>query len=321
MVFGEDRKSNLENKKYRNFKLGKEKVKEKETYDHVGVKMNIFEGDTLRVEEKISKGRKTLNASTGLGIRKNGLNMMTCNRIFWQVVVPTVTFGSEVWLMSERDEENLINFQKYAGRRLQRFPHRAPSSSSFYGLGWLKLTSFIRVKKFMFIFSILKMDDTNIIRKIFELRLMSYCENPQEGQTNEYRSPIYDILNVAVTFGLFNSVCEMVKGESPLVSKRAWSKIIWARAWKLDDADWNAFNYISRDNDLLSLTVGKTRYLAWWYISDIDYTQVRMCGTMAKIICHTSRLKRDDFRLKGRPMSNRTCIMCDMYCIEDIIQS
>ena len=130
MVFGEDRKSSLENRKYRVFELGTEKVKEKETYDHVGVKMSIFEGDTLRVEEKISKGRKTLNASTGLGIRKNGLNMMTCNRIFWQVVVPTVTFGSEVWIVSDKDEENLLKFQKYAGRRLQRFPTEPPARAA-----------------------------------------------------------------------------------------------------------------------------------------------------------------------------------------------
>ena len=163
------------------------------------------------------------------------------------------------------------------------------------------------------------MDHTNVIRKIFELRLLSYCENPQKGRTNEYRSPIYDILNVADLFALFNIIQELVNGKSPLVSKRAWSKIIWERAWKLDDADWNAYNYISKDNDLLALTVGKTWYLTWWYISDIDYTLVRMCETMAKMICHTSRLKKDDFRLKGLSMSNRTCIMCDMYSIEDII--
>ena len=319
MVFGEDRKSSLENRKYRVFKLGTEKVKEKETYDHVGVKMSIFEGDTLRVEEKISKGRKTLNASTGLGIRKNGLNMMTCNRIFWQVVVPTVTFGSEVWIVSDKDEENLLKFQKYAGRRLQRFPHRAPSSSSFYGLGWLKLLTFIMIKKLIFIRSILKMDHSNVIRKIFELRLFSFCENSQKGRINEFRSPVYDILHVAVRFGLFNTIHGMVKGDLPLISKQAWSKIVWERAWKLDDADWNAYNYISNDNDLLSQTVGKTRYLTWWYISDIDYTQVRMCETLAKIVCHTSRLKRDDFRLRGLSMSNRSCVMCDMYCVEDII--
>ena len=84
------------NKEHRVFRLGQERVKEKETYDHVGVKMSLFDDYTTRVEEKISKGRKTLNVSTGLGIRKNGLTMGTCNIVFWQVVVPTITFGSEV---------------------------------------------------------------------------------------------------------------------------------------------------------------------------------------------------------------------------------
>ena len=44
-----------------------------------------------------------------------------------------------------------------------------------------------------------------------------------------------------------------------------------------------------------------------------------MCETMSRIICHTSLLKRDDYRLKGLPMSNLTCTLCDMYCIEDIV--
>ena len=72
--------------------------------------MNIFAFLSERVEEKISKGRKTLNASSGLGIRKNGLNMGTCSTIFWQVVVPTTTFGSEVWVCSDNDNELLLSF-------------------------------------------------------------------------------------------------------------------------------------------------------------------------------------------------------------------
>ena len=62
MVFGEGKKDNLSNSKFRTFRLGKEAVKEKITYDHVGVKMRIFQDNTTRVEEKISKGKKTLNA-------------------------------------------------------------------------------------------------------------------------------------------------------------------------------------------------------------------------------------------------------------------
>ena len=45
---------------------------------------------------------------------------------------------------------------------------------------------------------------------------------------------------------------------------------------------------------------------------------VKMCESMSKIICHASLLKKDDYRLKGLTMSHRTCLKCDLYCIEDI---
>ena len=35
-------------------------------------------------------------------------------------------------------------------------------------------------------------------------------------------------------------------------------------------------------------------------------------------MCHASVLKGDDYRLKGLPMSNRKCAMCDMFRVEDI---
>ena len=68
-----------------------------------------------------------------------------------------------------------------------------------------------------------------------------------------------------------------------------------------------ASNIIKRDNNLLLSTIGDTRYLAWWKISDLDYRLTGMCETMSRIVCHTSLLKKDDYRLKGLPMNNRTC--------------
>ena len=59
MVYGEEKKVYMSNKKNRVFRLGSEGVKEKDTYDQVGVKMRIFSDDPSRIEEKISKGRKT----------------------------------------------------------------------------------------------------------------------------------------------------------------------------------------------------------------------------------------------------------------------
>ena len=281
--------------------------------------MCLFIDNTSRIEEKISKGRKTLNASTGLGIRKNGLNMGTCNIVFWQVVVPTITFGSEVWVSSETDDELLLNFQRYAGRRVQRFPQRSPNGSSFYGLGWIKLTLYIQIKKLLFILTILMMEPLNVIRRVFELRLSQFSTDTTKCRENRFKSPIFDILEVAINFGLYSIIKDMTLNETPVPSKKTWSNLVWRRAWKIQDANWRAANIILKENDLLSLTIGDTKYLTWWYLSDLDHRLISMCENMSKILCHASMLKKDDYRLKGMPMSNRTCIHCAMYCIEDII--
>ena len=105
---------------------------------------------------------------------------------------------------------------------------------------------------------------------------------------------------------------------TPSMSMKAWSNIVWDRAWKIEDANWRATNVIFKDNNLWKMTIGKTRYLAWRYLSDMDYRLVRMCEAMSKSVCHASLLKHDDPRLKRLSMSNRTSIACDMYCVEDI---
>ena len=224
-----------------------------------------------------------------------------------------------MWINSDSDEELILGFQRYAGRRIQRFPQRSPNASSFFGLGWLNLISYINVKKLLFIRSIAKMDADNVIRVIFEHRLKDYVNNTIRCRENRHRSPIFELLNVATVFGVLETVKEMILNVSRLMSKKTWSNLIWERAWRLEDANLRAANIIQKDNNLLSSTIGDTRYLTWWRISDNDYRLTGMCETMSRIVCHTSLLKQDDFRLKGMPMSNRTCTLCDMFEIESII--
>ena len=81
------------------FKLGEAKVHEKESYEHVGVISTIPCSKKSPIDDRIAKGRKTLNAATGLGMKRNGLNMATCNLIFWNVVVPTTIYGCELWVL------------------------------------------------------------------------------------------------------------------------------------------------------------------------------------------------------------------------------
>ena len=91
--------------KDRNSNIGGQKVPKKLHYDHVGIKTSIFDNDSTTVEEKISKGRKTLNAC--LGVKRKGLSMSICNLVFWLVIIPITTYGAEIWTMSDEDIENL----------------------------------------------------------------------------------------------------------------------------------------------------------------------------------------------------------------------
>ena len=159
LVYGETKKEQGIASKYREFKLGRERVNEKLEYHHVGVKACTIADDNDRVEEKICKGRRVLNATSGLEIRKSGLTIKTCNLIFWTIVMPTITFGCEIWPVRDLDVEKLQKFQRFAGRRIQRFPKRSPACSSFYGLGWIRIETYIQVKKLLFLMSLIKTEE------------------------------------------------------------------------------------------------------------------------------------------------------------------
>ena len=225
LVYGEGRKDHERASKDRVFKLGKDRILEKREYDHVGIKACIFSDDNGRIKEKISKGRRTLNATTGVGIRKNGLCMWICNLIFWTIVVPTVTFGCELWSVSDKDVEEIQAFQRYAGRRLQRFPLRSPSCSSYFGMGWIRLDTFAQIKKLLFLLTFMRLKEDNRLIQVFNARVHQYVRDGSKGLENKYFSPVFDMLNVSARFGLLNKGLDMVVGRCALMGKKAGQKL------------------------------------------------------------------------------------------------
>ena len=317
MVYGEDKRDNIRNSKNRIFKLGTDRVGERTSYDHVGFKACLYKDDEERVKEKICKGRRALNASAGLGIRRNGLTLKTCSLIYWTIVVPIITFGCEVWHISENDHENLLQFQRYAGRRVQRFPARSPNGSCFFGLGWLRITTFIMVKKLIFALTFLRMDLDNVVRRVFIAR-WEYMEGGMPGNKHECYSPTNGIMVTAKKFGVYNLLQGMVSGSLPVMSKAKWSEYVWRKAWELDDLYWESTAILNNRNDLLYKTIALPRYISWWRVSDSRPELMKMCENLSRMICHTSRLKCDDYRLKDLPMSHKTCIECSYYVKEDL---
>ena len=89
----------------------------------------------------------------------------------------------------------------------------------------------------------------------------------------------------------------MINGTIALYSKTSWSKIVWAQAWKLEDAYWLSTFVINQDCEYLFKISGKSKYITWWDISDKYPSSIRMCENLAKIVCKTSKLKSDDYKM------------------------
>ena len=277
LTFGESVNENKRNASFRIFTLGKKRVKEKTTYDHVGVKACIGGNYQERTVEKVKKGRKVLNAAAGLGFKKGGLTMLSCNLIYWTVIVPITTYGAEIWILKQGDIDILDDFQRYSGRRVQRFPQSSPNETCFVDLGWMRLENFIYAKKLIFIRTILVRDDDCIYKQIFKYRALQFNDDIHKGIENVYDSPVFDILRVFIVYGMYEDVMRMVIN-SHMYSKRIWKDKVWARAWSVEDEDcrmrmtlYKSLFYVDKSN-------GPTRYFIWWDLSDKFPWQGRIQG-------------------------------------------
>ena len=316
LVYGESLKEHKRNSVDRVFKLGPSRVNERVNYDHVGVRNSIFENDISGIEERISKGRRAFNSVAGIGIRKGGITMATCNVIFWSIVVPTTIYGCELWILDDNSLSLIEEFQNYIGKRVQRFHPKIPNVCSYYGLGWMRLERIIQIRKLMFIRTILIMDDNCLSKKVFCERAHVYFSNDLVDTENVSNSIVYDLLNVGSIFDMLDEIKGMVEAQH-FYPKSVWRDMVWKRGWALEDLFWRFEKHMHKSMDILSGVSPFIRYLPWWSISDKYPRLIKDCEILSKLICHASLLRGDDFKYKNLSRISRMCTLCDSFEVED----
>ena len=311
MVFGETPRETEIGRKNRMFKLGTNRVKEVPYYDHVGVKICLKGDFHVRTAEKVKKARTTLNMATCMGIRKGGLNLSTCCMIFWTVVMPTLCFGCELWIIKNKDMHLLQSFQRYSARRLQRLHPRSLNSTSRICLGWIDILLYIMAKKALFIRTIFVMKDYIPIKSVLIHRVSNMRE---DIIPNSYDSPMIDIINATIFLGLFPQVQQMANGT--ITSKEAWKKAVWARAWAIEQEQYD--NAPANQVGLIRGVLNTPAYSIWWQMSDLNHAIMKRCETMVKLLCKASFLKDDDCRLKKKNLGARMCTRCELGALENV---
>ena len=316
MVYGETRNEHKKGKKYRTFMLGKDKVSETEVYDHVGVRNCLFNDYKPRTEDRVSRGQRAFNAILNSGIRKKGLNTAVISKLYWSIVVPVVTYGAEVWILKGDELDIIRKFQRYVGRKCQRFHQQSPNYSSFAPLGWIGLEKVVYIKKLLFFRSICMMDPNATCKAILLRRSNKFLENRALSKLNENDSPIFEILNVAERLGLID-VCFNMIHNGHVYSKPVWSKLVWEKAWLLEDEEFQICKNQLRQEKLLYQVLEKPYYLTWWVMTDVSRYYIEQYEIMARLVCESSLLKAHNVRYKGTSFANRMCDKCDLGIVEN----
>ena len=315
MVFGENARETRIGSEHRMFKLNNNRVKESAYYDHVGVKICLKGDGFVRTEEKVKKARTVLNMSTCIGIRKGGINLHTCCIVYWTVVVPTLCFGCELWILDIKDISILRGFQRYAARRLQRLHPRSLNLTSRVCLGWIDIIRYIMAKKALFVRTILMLKEYIPVRTIFCTRVASLVQD--ELLPNLHKSPVNDLLNTCISLELMPYVREMCNGT--FISKTRWKLLVWGSAWALEMNEWQAPRGDSVHLELLDKTMTGPAYSIWWQLSDRNHSMIKRCEVMIKILCKATLLRDDDCRLRGKPIGSRMCTRCELGAVENAI--
>ena len=142
-------------------------------------------------------------------------------------------------------------------------------------------------------------------------------DNIEVGLRNLHDSPVFNIMKYAMCLGLVSETMRLILGIT-VFSKKQWSNLIWKKAWALEDQEWdwrsNFFKYTIR----LDKTIGSVNYLIWWQISDKIPGLIKVCETMAKLVCSASGLKSDDYKYKRSAEYNQLCSRCEMFEVENL---
>ena len=100
------------------------------------------------------------------------------------------------------------------------------------------------------------------LKNDFIMRCNFFMKNVNRGLANKFAGPIFNMLKMAICFGMLNEVIRMVNGVT-IHSKKQWKDTIWKMAWSLEDEDWAYRLSIKKFTARIENTMGGDNYLVW----------------------------------------------------------
>jgi len=88
-----------------------------ENFNYLGSILNADNKMNIEIAERIVKGNKVYYANAKL-IKSKFLKRNTKMKIYKKIIRPVVTYSSETWALTARDENNLLIFERQILRKI-----------------------------------------------------------------------------------------------------------------------------------------------------------------------------------------------------------
>ena len=130
------------------------------------------------------------------------------------------------------------------------------------------------------------MEHDDVIRIVFIER---YKTIKSQGHTDDLYadSIVADLIYRISMFNLSKEVDNMVERDQ-MYQKSVWKKMVWDRAWSLEEMVWRIEYRLQKSLDLVCSINPNPEYLTWWALSDKYPEYINICETMARLVCHAS---------------------------------
>ena len=220
VTFGETTRMNNRRKESRKWYLKGIKIKEKHSWEHVGILLNGNFSSHKRSMEAVKKGKAAVYGLMGAGIGPVGLNPI-CGVTVWKTFgIPAMLYGCEVWSNLSKTE-TLNRATTFAAKQIQGLSRTRHNARALGTIGMWTTAGYVNKSKPIFCGLLCGASPKSLHKKIFIIRLTSHLT--EDGR--ESKGYISDMMKIFRTYNLYRFV-EDYLAHSIFPNKDSWRNIV-----------------------------------------------------------------------------------------------
>ena len=291
--------------------MGNTEIECVKAWKHVGIVLTSERTEHKKaLTERINTARSKLLASKGLGSHNIPVPVCVMNKLYWSVVVPSLTYGFDVLPLDDSDMAELECAHRKNAKIVSNVSFQVSTPSPLAPIGWMSMKGFIMMNRILFMFRLLCMERDNVYKRMMIFRLDEIIAN---GQTRRvHRGPVdlmYDALDY---YGLRAKLI-------PCVRTRAfgelgdWKKLVKSNVWNYENLQWVCSCYMYESLRYYRITVTSIKLHPWWDIAKhLPHLQHKISGIMSILMGSEPIKLHCNFKSK-------LCGLCGSISIESVL--